>query len=220
MTYGTEKRQYVPEVSLTPFDQLEPGELRLAAHYAHFAAVNLRTRAMLYGRNMIGVVARHESLQTSIDAATRTQENMVKGKLAAFVIRRFDGGWVGLGSIMPALTLCQPVHPAASLFPARITRRTQLGELVATSGPNISAWIDASEPEKTYQATLGAAYELLREEAGGNGWTIEPTHSTVSGEAIARSGMPIVGEPSHYDDLEVRGYSRVPLSNLHQGQTV
>jgi hypothetical protein len=218
MTRNTEQRYDIPKVTLTPFDDLDADELRDAGYKAHFAVANLQTSAMLLGRNMIGVAVRHETRMSSLNAVERTQENMARGKLSAFVIRS-NGGWVGLGSIMPDLALRRPGNVVAPYLPARITRGTHFGELVATTGPNVSAWIDASEPEVTYKIVLSAAYELLRKEAGGDGWTIEPTDSILSGEAIASSGMPLLAGPDRFDDLEVRGYSRVPLSNLYQSVT-
>ncbi|HSD55951.1 MAG TPA: hypothetical protein VLA92_02245 [Candidatus Saccharimonadales bacterium] len=211
-----------PEVTLTPFDQLDASELRDTGYKAHFAAANLQTRAMLYGRNMIGAAERHATRQKSLDAVMRTQENMQKDRLAAFVIRS-NGGWVGLGSVMEDLPLRVLTRPSLSRLPAGVMRRTSFVEPFPTKCPNVSAWIDASEPESTYSIVLQNAYELLRKEAGGQAWTIEPVNSEVSAEAIARSGMPALGgfeQPAYYDDAEVRGYSRVPLSNLFLSRVV
>jgi len=210
-----------PSVILQPFSEMEKEDLEQNALYARLATQHPATRQVLYRRNLIGVMSRHVDPAISLESAYRVKGRMMDGELGAFIIR-VNGGWAGVGSVMPNLRLTRPSHDfGAKLLPARVLRATPLGEVVEVAGPNISAWLDAGKLGEEHDVVLRKAYEGLRksELADGQGWTIEPACSAAV-DAIMASGMPKEGGPEHFDDQEVRGFHRVPLSYLLQSNPV
>lgn len=191
-----------------PLDELTTNEINAVANQVHNIVSRPDMKTLLRARHLWGVVSRHKvSHEVSTDNLERAAQNMLAGKMAAYVVMLEDGtDVVGLATTQPGLALYRQDSPV--LLPAALTRNKILGHRVVTPETNVAAWVDPNASKDTQiENQIAELYSYLRA-AAPDSWTIEPLEKGLFdvgpvNQGIRGAGYTSQGNwPELYDDME------------------